>query len=116
MCIHTLHLLSTSAAFIAWYHCTFCESIQAVQLGSTEVSTGQLLGAAAVAGLLTFAAVVERKAIKRCAQFYSMPLQVLCCCVAQSVINSCMAYDYRLTVYMHAYVSHSRIPVHVSDG
>lgn len=53
--------------------------IQAIHLGSNEVSTAQLLGVAAAAGLLAFAAIVERKSIKRCALVLSM--QVTVCCV-----------------------------------
>ena len=46
--------------------------LQAVQLGGTEVSAGQLLGAAAVTGLLAFAAVAERKAIRRYVLLHGM--------------------------------------------
>ena len=60
-------------------------SIQAVHLGSTEVSTAQLLGVAAAAGLLGFAAIVERKSIKRCALIHIM--QVMCHCVSVYCIS-----------------------------
>ena len=61
-------------------------SYQAVQIGSTDVTVGQLLGAAAVTGLLTFAAFAERKAIQRYvfpAMFYSIACRSIAVCLKQ---------------------------------
>lgn len=60
-------------AWIGWTKKTSVVASQAVQLGSTQVSAGQLLGAAAVTGLLTYAAVAERKAIRRYVLLHSIP-------------------------------------------
>ena len=115
--IHTLHLHSISLACIARYHCTLCGSIQAVQLGSTEVSTGQLLGAAAVAGLLTFAAVAERKAIKRFAQLYSLHCRhyAAVCCPIDHPRLDCFHTTGRQRTCMFT-ISNSRFPAHVIHG